>query len=248
MSNVWTATIPGARITSPNKVIWSRAAALAGSSKRKRLRAMAGLATAAALGVHRAVLSGKFTLRLVVTMTRVAPRPFDFDNMVAGFKPVRDGIADTFGLRDDHPRFVWQYQQRRGNPREYALEIQIQARGRRDGGPRRRLDPAVLRTRDLFTGRTALEEAEAEARDMAPEIRADVPRNLVTEAEDCAVRWLGMDVFHEGDDIKVAVHHAGHAVMVLVDTHPPGGAPCSTRTIKLSRAQWAKLKTIVGER
>jgi hypothetical protein len=95
----------------------------------------------------------------------------------------------------------------------------------------------------MFTGRTALEQVSDELQESAPQERDSSPRDLVAEGEDCAVRWLGMDVFHEGDDIKVAVHKAGHAVLVLVSEHM--GAPCSVRTIKLSKDQWKKLREIV---
>jgi hypothetical protein len=109
--------LPGVKITSPNKVVWSRQAAMAGSQKRKRLRSLAGLV----VGIqHHECRS-----RVVVSLVRVAPRPFDYDNMVAGFKPVRDGVSDAFALRDDHACFVWRYGQRRGKPKEYGVEIHI---------------------------------------------------------------------------------------------------------------------------
>ena len=46
--------------------------------------------------------------------------------------------------------------------------------------------------------------------------------------------------------IKVAVHRAGHAVLVIVRKSPIG-APQSTATIKLSRVQWSKLKQLARE-
>jgi hypothetical protein len=108
-------------------------------------------------------------------------------------------------------------------------------------------DPAALRTIGLFTGKTVIEEAEAMAREEEQPERADVPRDLPAEAEECAVRWLGLDAFHDhGDDIKVAVHSSGHAVMVLVRADVKG-APRGVITIKLSRSQWAKLKAIVTQ-
>lgn len=119
---------------------------------------------------------------------------------------------------------------------------------------RKKKDPAALRTIDLFTGKTAFEEAEASLVAEAYEeeerdARANVPRDIVSESEECAVKWLGLDAFHEGDDIKVAVHPKGHAVLMLVNTRAPAGMPIAYGTVthKLSRAQWSKLKKIVKE-
>lgn len=113
---------------------------------------------------------------------------------------------------------------------------------------RKKKDPAELRILGLFTGKTVLEEAEDLAREEdALTTRADGPRDMVGEAEECAIRWLGLDAFHEkGDDIKVAVHSSGHAVLVLVRADVTG-APRGTLTIKLSRSQWAKLKKIATD-
>lgn len=107
---------------------------------------------------------------------------------------------------------------------------------------------ADLRTIDMFSGRTALEEAQPEPESFEPEpddLRAQDPRSLVEKAEDCAVRWLGLDAFHEGDDVKLAIHPDGHAVIVLVSTFGPNKAAYGTSTIKLSRVQWEKLKALV---
>ena len=111
---------------------------------------------------------------------------------------------------------------------------------------KKKIDPAILRTMDLFSGKTILEEAEAIAHEEhEATARQAGPRDIVEEAEECAVRWLGLDAFHEGDDIKIAVHDKGHAVMVLVSATPHG--PYGTNTIKLSRGQWRKLRSLVLE-
>lgn len=105
---------------------------------------------------------------------------------------------------------------------------------------------AELRTLGLFTGKTVLEEAEDALREEEAEQKTGDPTAMVEAAESAAIRWLGMDAFHEGDDVKVAVHPAGHAVLILVRTAPKG-APYSTVTLKLSRAQWAKLKGLARD-
>lgn len=122
---------------------------------------------------------------------------------------------------------------------------------------KRKQDPAALRTISLFSGKTVLEEAEAllevDAADLAEtEERAQRtghPFEMVHCAEETAIRWLGLDVFHEGDDVKVAVHPKGHAVLVLVRTSGPSGNPYGTASVKLSKAQWDKLRMLArGER
>lgn len=111
-----------AKISSPNKVVWSRGAALSASRRRRVLRDAARIHCMA----HTIV---KCILPAQVTLTRVAPRAFDYDNMVAGMKPVRDGVADAFGLRDDDPGLEWIYKQERGAAREYAIVISVVAYG-----------------------------------------------------------------------------------------------------------------------
>ncbi len=113
---------------------------------------------------------------------------------------------------------------------------------------RKKVDPAVLRTVDMFTGKTTLEAAEHMAlEDEDRTERIGDPLALVERAEHAAVRWLGLDVFHEGDDVKVAVHKNGHAVMVLVSTSGAQGKPYGTTTLKLSRHQWSKLRRLARE-
>lgn len=64
--------------------------------------------------------------RLVVTLTRVAPRELDDDNLRPALKAVRDETAAWLGLPDDRdPRVAWEYAQRRGKPGQYAVEITI---------------------------------------------------------------------------------------------------------------------------
>jgi hypothetical protein len=63
---------------------------------------------------------------LVVTLTRIAPRELDDDNLSGGFKSVRDGVADWLGIDDRDPRVKWAYAQRKGAPKQYAAEILIE--------------------------------------------------------------------------------------------------------------------------
>jgi hypothetical protein len=66
-------------------------------------------------------------LPCVITLTRVAPRELDGDNLQGGMKSVRDGVADWFGVDDRDPRIKWEYAQRKGGVREYAAEVEVRA-------------------------------------------------------------------------------------------------------------------------
>jgi hypothetical protein len=67
-------------------------------------------------------------LPVTVTLTRIAPRTLDDDNLRGAAKALRDGVADAYQVDDRDPRIVWAYDQRRGKPREYGVEIRIEAR------------------------------------------------------------------------------------------------------------------------
>lgn len=64
-----------------------------------------------------------------ITMTRVASRKLDFDNLVSSFKWVRDAISEGLtgdkraGRSDDDPRLTWHYKQEKGAAKEYAVKI-----------------------------------------------------------------------------------------------------------------------------
>jgi hypothetical protein len=64
---------------------------------------------------------------VTVTMTRVAPRELDSDNLAIGFKSVRDGIADWLKVNDNDKRITWLYAQEKGQPKQYACRIEVKA-------------------------------------------------------------------------------------------------------------------------
>ena len=72
--------------------------------------------------------TGRGELPAVVTLTRIAPRFLDEDNLIGGLKGCRDGVADALGIDDADPRVTWRYAQAKGKPKEYALTIQIEER------------------------------------------------------------------------------------------------------------------------
>jgi hypothetical protein len=68
--------------------------------------------------------------RIVVTLTRVAPRALDEgDNLPASLKGVRDELAKAMGLDDRDRRLAFVYLQRRGAVREHAVEVEISMEG-----------------------------------------------------------------------------------------------------------------------
>ena len=60
------------------------------------------------------------------TLARIAPRLLDDDNLQGAFKSIRDEVAAFFGV-DDGPKgpIAWRYEQRKGAPRQYAVQIQL---------------------------------------------------------------------------------------------------------------------------
>jgi hypothetical protein len=68
-------------------------------------------------------------LPVTVTLTRIAPRELDDDNLRGCLKSCRDSVADCLGLPNDRdPRATWTYSQERGKPKEYAVRVTIEAR------------------------------------------------------------------------------------------------------------------------
>jgi hypothetical protein len=92
---------------------WSRRARRA--SEQRAVTRMA-LASQRAWPLH---------LPVEVTITRIAPRALDGDNLQGSLKAIRDGIADALGLDDRHAAIRWSYEQRRGAARQYAVELCI---------------------------------------------------------------------------------------------------------------------------
>lgn len=65
-------------------------------------------------------------LPLIVTMTRIAPRGLNDDNLTGAFKHVRDGIAESLHTTDENPQIKWVCAQERGKPREYGARVTIE--------------------------------------------------------------------------------------------------------------------------
>jgi hypothetical protein len=65
-----------------------------------------------------------------VTLTRCAPSSgLDQDNLVSSMKSAIDAIAAALEVDDRDERITWDYRQRRGKPREYAVDVKVVANG-----------------------------------------------------------------------------------------------------------------------
>lgn len=64
-----------------------------------------------------------------ITLTRIAPRRLDSDNLAGSLKAVRDGIADGLGIDDGHILMAWHYKQRKGGVGEYAVVVEVTWQG-----------------------------------------------------------------------------------------------------------------------
>ena len=84
--------------------------------KRQRLMAWANLRT-----LERPAFLGPVT----ISLTRIAPRELDGDNLQSGFKATRDGVADWLGVDDGDKRLTWEYHQKRGAAHYYGVEIKV---------------------------------------------------------------------------------------------------------------------------
>lgn len=104
------ATVPLRTVSEANaREHWAR--------KAKRVKAQRRAAFA---------LCPTYPLPAIVTLTRIAPRALDDDNLRGALKAVRDGVADRLGIDDRDPRVDWRYAQARGRPKEYAVRIALE--------------------------------------------------------------------------------------------------------------------------
>src|SRR5574338_709033 len=73
----------------------------------------------------------KPNLPCCVKLVRIAPRNLDEDNLIYAFKKIKDVVADYIipglapGRADGDKRIKWEYDQEKGEPKEYAIRIEI---------------------------------------------------------------------------------------------------------------------------
>lgn len=61
-----------------------------------------------------------------VTLTRIAPRRLDDDNLAHAFKATRDELAKKAGLDDGNSHWRWRYAQETGGP---AVRVEVELLG-----------------------------------------------------------------------------------------------------------------------
>lgn len=119
-----TYTIPVRTVSEANR----REHWAAKAKRAKELRSIAFVATHANVDWREPGLFVAVRKRgATITLTRLAPRALDSDNLAASFKAVRDGIADSLGINDGDERIEWRYAQRKGKPREFGVQVTIEA-------------------------------------------------------------------------------------------------------------------------
>lgn len=84
----------------------------------------------AELLVKAKLLDSPVPLPVVVTLIRLigkGGKDFDSDNLISGFKAIRDGAAKALGIDDGDTRAaVWRYEQRKAG--EWGCEVRIAQR------------------------------------------------------------------------------------------------------------------------
>ena len=99
------------------------------AGRNKRHRAAAHRATAYELASLRSWARMPDTSRpMTITITRIAPRKLDSDNLASSAKAVRDGIAEALGIDDGSELVAWLYAQTKRFPREYGCQVRIEQR------------------------------------------------------------------------------------------------------------------------
>lgn len=62
-----------------------------------------------------------------VTLTRLAPRKLDDDNLRGCLKAFRDGVAQRLGIDDGSDAVKWEYAQMSAGSKEYGVFIEVSA-------------------------------------------------------------------------------------------------------------------------
>jgi hypothetical protein len=92
------------------------------ASRAKRHRALAWAELRSAAGREQ---RNEFVLPIVVTITRIAPRKLDGDNLQSALKATRDGIADWLRIDDGKDGIAWNYKQERGRMGEKVVRSEV---------------------------------------------------------------------------------------------------------------------------
>lgn len=135
MAQAVTILIDGLRIYSEaNRTDhWRRKDARANDQRR---RLMSHLLVHAS-GLHHAADTPTARPPYIVTLTRIAPRPLDDDNLARAFKRCRDTLCSWLlphnrsnqhrtWADDSDGQIEWQYRQEKGEAKQYAVRVEIE--------------------------------------------------------------------------------------------------------------------------
>jgi len=106
-------------ILSPNRVRHWRNLYNANKRHEKRIR------------TQYAIDQPQLVIPATIELTRIAPREYDYDNLVMAFKKIRDVIASLFfpglspGQADSNKSLTWIYLQEKGSTKYYAIKISV---------------------------------------------------------------------------------------------------------------------------
>lgn len=121
--HAWLVELEGCRPKNPLNGSQGRTVAgnIFRAKERRQLRQRAYLATLSKVPISQR----RRERRLTIAIIRISPCKYDTDGWTAAAKPIRDGVADAFGLADNHPSLEWRYHQEKGGVKEYAVNIFI---------------------------------------------------------------------------------------------------------------------------
>jgi len=91
------------------------------AAKHRRSKAQRALALAKTLEA----LNGAVITSATITITRIAPKALDDDNLSRSMKAIRDGIADAIKIDDGDSRVKYKYAQEPIGKHQYSVCIEI---------------------------------------------------------------------------------------------------------------------------
>jgi len=96
-------------------------------TKARRVRSQRGIVKIGLYNFQQSLRAHKGAFK--VTLMRIAPSPqgqtLDGDNLQRSMKAVRDQVAEACGVDDRAERIRFEYGQRKGESKQYAVEIGI---------------------------------------------------------------------------------------------------------------------------
>lgn len=127
--------------------------------------------------------------KLVVHLTRVAPRPIRdvHDNLRSAFKGIVDEVAAFFHIDDSDPRIEWQYAQARGRS-SVRIKFEVSKKSTNEGQVNRSGEPVVSEAPPDAVRRGAARAKAGLADDSKRDVLSDVRRQIARAGTG---EWVG---------------------------------------------------------